>query len=85
MTCDCFLAVTIVVSSFEMCWWDNLVLIEGLWFCGLCEETATAIEYVLVREYVSPKTAAMDVNDELIMPVTFETPNGHKHSQTTRD
>jgi predicted metal-binding protein len=48
----------IVVAAFEV-WWD-VALIEGLWSCDLCKETA--IEYVLDREYVSPKTAAIGMN-----------------------
>jgi hypothetical protein len=62
-------AGAIVVSAFEV-WWD-IALIEGLWFCDLCKETA--IKCVLEREYVSPKTAAMGMNLRLKSePVAIE-------------
>ena len=61
IACDCLMVVTIVVSEFEICWQDDVALIEGLWFYDLCKETA--IEYVVPeQEYVSPKTAAMGMN-----------------------
>lgn len=74
-TCPIFMVALITVNTCKHCWFSLRIFLFGLWQCGHCEQTKTAMFWA-VQEHRQIKTSCLVIIRESIMKISIrQSPN----------